>query len=423
MTYQPRLFDQRLDQMMAVLPAIAIEGAKGVGKTATASRRAADIFSLDREGVRRNIESDSDLALAGAAPTFIDEWQLVPPVWDSVRRAVDAGAPPGRFLLAGSAQPAPGTRIHSGAGRIVRALMRPLALPERGGFEASVSFQQILRGGRPPIGGATAAATADYVDEILRSGFPGIRRAAPEARGYLLDSYLDRIVDRDLPEAGRTVRRPTALRAWLAAYGAATATTASYSAVLAGATAGGAIKPSKVTATAYRELLQRIWVLDPLPAWTPTFAHLKRLGQAPKHHLVDPALAARLVGATASSLIRAQNDPPIQADGTFLGALFESLAVQALRVLADLAGAAVFHLRADGGAREVDAIVQRPDLGVVAVEVKLSSAVRPADVAQLNWLDRELPGRVIDKLLVNTGPQAHRRPDGVAVIPLALLGP
>ncbi len=97
----------------------------------------------------------------------------------------------------------------------------------------------------------------------------------------------------------------------------------------------------------YREHLERIFVLDPLPAWTPTFAPLKRLTSSPKHHLVDPALAARLMASGRDALLRGEGERVTTRPetGTCLGALFESLAVQSMRVYAAAAGATVGHLR------------------------------------------------------------------------------
>ena len=414
------MVDDILDRWLSALPAVSIEGAKGVGKTATASQRAHETFSLDRAFTQLSVAQDPEVVLSSEPTTFIDEWQLVPPVWDVVRRAVDDGALPGRFLLAGSAGLPRGVRVHSGAGRIVRLLMRPMTLPERGIEQPTVSVAELLSGDHPEVSGTTRLSTSDYVAEILRSGFPAIRQANESVRGDLLDSYIDRIVDHDVEEAHAVVRRPATLRAWLAAYGAATSTTASYSSILEAATPGEDVKPSKQTAMRYRDLLARLWVLDPLPAWVPVFAHVARLGQAPKHHLADPALAARLVGTSPASLIR--GDGPTGYDGTFLGALFESLVVQTVRVLAESLGAKAYHMRLQGGDREVDVIVERSDLRVVAIEAKVSPMIRPADVAHLNWLDELLPGRLLDKVVINTGDRAYRRPDGVAVVPLALLG-
>ena len=52
MDYRSRVVDGELSELMASLPALALEGAKGVGKTATASRRAATIQRLDDPGRR-----------------------------------------------------------------------------------------------------------------------------------------------------------------------------------------------------------------------------------------------------------------------------------------------------------------------------------------------------------------------------------
>jgi len=420
MEYSRRLVDLTLDRLLPSLPAIALEGAKGVGKTATASQRCDDVFSLDKGATRTLIALDPEIILASQGTTFIDEWQLVPEVWDVVRHAVDDGAAPGRFVLAGSAGPQPGTRIHSGAGRIVRVMMRPMSLPERGLETPTVSLSELLSGSHPDIDGRTGMVTADYAEEIVASGFPGIRRVDASVRGDLLDSYIDRIVDHDIDEAGSNIRRPAALREWLAAYGAATGTTASYSSILRAATPGQEDKPAKQTAMTYRDLLQRMWILDPLPAWVPGSTPLMRLAQSPKHHLVDPALAARLAGATFSSLIRGEG--PAHHDNTFLGALFESLGAQTVRSLAQVAGAKTYHMRVQGGEHEIDIIVERPDRKILAIETKLSPMVRPADVAHVNWLETQIPDLLLDRIILNTGDRAYRRKDGVAVIPLSLLG-
>ncbi|MCL2784443.1 MAG: DUF4143 domain-containing protein [Propionibacteriaceae bacterium] len=423
MDYQTRVVDKQLKHLLTILPAIAVEGAKGVGKTASVKRLSHNVYSLDVESTRLNTQADPEIILHGDSPIFVDEWQRVPPIWDVVRRAVDDGAPPGRFLLAGSATPKDPLSIHSGAGRIVRLLMRPMSFPERGVEQPTVSFSSLLSDEETGIEGHTDIGVFEYVREIFTSGFPGIRSQLPEARPYLLDAYVDRIIDHDIPDAGGSIRRPRSLRNWLAAYAAATATTATEAAIRRAASPEEADVPSKPTSLAYKELLQRIWVLDPIQAWEPSFSHLKRLGKTPKHHLVDPGLAARLVGATPSSLIRGTGDPEFPRDGTFLGALFESLVAQTLQVLSANFGGRVAHMRTKDGDREVDFIIERSDSCFLAIEAKASPAIRPTDVVHLNWLEQKMPNRIIEKVIINTGYSAFRRPDGVAVIPLALLGP
>lgn len=423
MPYRARVVDGLLDELFPHLAAIALEGAKGVGKTATASQRARTIVSLDNPSQREVVNADFDYVTRVPQPVLIDEWQLEPAVWDRVRRDVDRDGTGGRFLLAGSAGVGPGVRIHSGAGRIVSLMMRPLSLAERDLTTPSVSLRELLAGGRPRVEGTSPVDLTVYTDEILRSGFPGIRNLPEQARRLQLDSYLTRIVEKELPDSGVTVRRPEALRAWLAAYAAATATDAAYSTLLDAATVGEANKPARATVEGYREHLSRIFVLDPIPAWIPVFNPLKRLTKSPKHHLVDPALAARIMGVSRTALLGGEGMRVGASAGTWLGALFESLAAQSVRVYAAAASARVGHLRTHDTGHEVDLIVEGEDRNVVALEVKLSESVGDKDVRHLNWLQDQLGDRLADRVVLTTGEHAYRRQDGVAVVPLALLGP
>lgn len=420
--YLERVVDHELDELLATLPAISLEGPKGVGKTATAERRARTIYRLDDPGMLEVVRADGNRLTVGEPPVLIDEWQRYPPSWDIVRRAVDRAATPGHFILTGSATPTDHP-THSGAGRIVRLRVRPLTLSERGTATPTVSLTELLAGDRPDLDGMTTVGLDTYVTEILAGGFPGMRNADGRAGRTLLGNYIDRIVDTDLPELGVKLRHPATLRRWLAATAAATSTNASYEKIRDAATAGDAEKPAKSTTIPYREALGRIWVLEPVEAWEPTHSHLTRLVSSPKHHLADPALAARLVGVGRDALLAGEGPAAIPRDGTFLGALFESLVVLSVRVFAQAAEARVFHFRTKGGEREIDLILERDDHRVVAVEVKLSETVDHDDVRHLHWLREKIGDQLLDAVVVTTGRHAYRRTDGIAVVPLALLGP
>lgn len=412
--YLDRVIDAELDEFLVGAPAVALEGPKGVGKTASAMRRAKQVLELDDPLACALLEADPERLERGPHPVLLDEWQRFPRSWDLVRRSVDADPRPGRVLLTGSAVPV-GVPIHSGAGRILTLRMRPLALSERQLVSPTVSLAALLRGDRSSVGGTSPFTLAQYAHEIVASGFPAIRATSGRVRRGLLDGYLQRVVAHDFADQGRSVRHPEALLGWLRAYAAATATSASYQSLLDAAHPGEAERPARSTVIAQRAILEQLWIIDPQPAWLPSRNPLTRLGQAPKHHLADPALAARLLGVDGDALTTTRAE--------LFGQLFESLVTLGVRVYAQPAEARVLHLRTRNGDREVDLIVERGDGRVVAMEVKLSPVVRDADVRHLLWLQERLGDALLDTVVVTTGREAYRRSDGVAVVPAALLGP
>jgi predicted AAA+ superfamily ATPase len=421
MKYIPRIVDSQLTRMLEDLPAVAVDGPKGVGKTSTAAQLAQTVINLDMIDERELAQADPTRLDRLPKPLLIDEWQLLPSLWDRIRRSVDAGAHAGSFILTGSATP---TRkpMHTGAGRIVRLRLRPMTLPERQICRPTVSLGSLLNGNLD-IGGDTDVTLDQYAEEITATGFPAIRALPSRSRADVLDGYLSHIIERDFPEAGHLVRRPTALRAWLRSYAAATSSTTSYSQILDSSTPGESEKPSKVSTTAYRDTLERMWLLEPLPAWG-GHNHLAALTRSPKHHLADPGLAARLLGINASSLLDSPNPdrPVLPRVGTLCGALFESLVTLSVQVFVQANQATVSYFRTQKGTHEVDLIVERDDGRILPIEVKLASTVDDRDVRHLLWLKQELPTEVIDTVIVTTGKAAYRRADGVAVVPLALLG-
>lgn len=421
--YLERVVDNELDELLTGIAAIALEGPKAVGKTATAIRRAKTVYRLDDPRQRAVAQGDPLRLVTGDRPVLIDEWQRVPESWDIVRRAVDTDPRAGQYLLTGSATPddAP---THSGAGRIVTVRMRPLTLKERAVETPTVSLRDLLVGQQPRIEGTTRFTLEDYAREIVASGFPGMRQLDDRPRRAQLDGYIDRIIERDFTEMGMRIRNPAVLHRWMTAYAAVSSTTASYETIRDAATGGYGDKPARTTTQPYDDILQQLWIVEPVPAWFPTRNRISRLNAPPKHQLVDPALAARLLGVGVEALLDGvAGGRPIPRDGTLLGALFESLATLDVRVFAQASEATVSHLRTKGGEREIDLIVARGDQRVVAIEVKLARTIRDDDVRHLRWLRDRLGNDLLDAVVITTGPDAYRRQDGIAVVPLALLGP
>ena len=175
---------------MSSLPAIVLEGPRAVGKTETARRRAKEVFELDDPAQLEVVAADpGSLVGAVSGTVLIDEWQRHPPIWDFVRRQAEQGAPAGRFLLTGSAIPTT-QPVHPGSGRLVELRVRPMSLAERQIDSPVIGLAEMLSGDGRALTGTSAVTLPGYVDEILASGFPGIRPLTGRGRRAQLDSYL-----------------------------------------------------------------------------------------------------------------------------------------------------------------------------------------------------------------------------------------
>ncbi|WP_047260534.1 ATP-binding protein [Corynebacterium uterequi] len=413
MVYLERAIDQRLDTLEHIFSAVAIEGPKAVGKTETARRRVRNVFRMDVPDDRSRFLATNLVEETRRGPILIDEWQLLPESWDMVRRAVDDGAPKGSVYLTGSSTPVDGVTTHSGAGRIASVRLRPLGLCELVEKDGAVLLSELLTQ-TAQLRGESDWQLSDYVRSLATSGLPGLIGLTPPASDEYLAAYIERIVDRELPSQGYTVRNKAGLRAWLRAYARATGTDASYSEILAAATRGEGNAPSKRTTALYREKLSEIWMLDPLEAWESSVYRIPRQTFSPKHFLADAAFSLHLSSISARHLNSGKH-------ATHLGRFFEAYAVHSLRVAASAYGLRAGHVRTKSGDREVDLVLETHDGGVLAFEVKLSAVVRDEDVRHLLWLRELIGDDLIDMAIINTGKHAYRRPDGVAVIPLSLL--
>ena len=418
MTYTRRSIDKALDELFGQLPAILLDGPKAVGKTTTALQRAKTVKQLDLAADQKRASAESDWLVQGEKPILIDEWQKVPESWTLVKKAVDKDFSGSQFLLTGSL---PDAGTHSGAGRITSLRMRPMSFAERGLEKPTVSFSDLLIG-EAAIHGETAFGPAKYSEEIARSGFFGIRGLEGSALDVALDGYIERIIDTDMKEAGLAIRRPATLRAWISSYAAATATNAKWETIRDAANQGSSEPPAKSAVTPYRDALTRLRILDELPAWLPTKNQFSRVSAGSKHYLADPALALRMLALGSNQLSSRAGYEAATGDKPLFGRMFEALVALGVRSSAEAGFARVMHFRDAKGLREIDFIIERSDGKILAIEVKLSEVITEHDCRHLNWLGNQLGEELIDKVVIYSGRHAYRQ-NGVALIPLALLGP
>lgn len=413
--YVPRVADVQLRSLLAESGAVLLQGPKACGKTETALKVAASHVRLDvDQDTARLAEVDPGLVLRGERPRLIDEWQMRPALWDHVRRAVDeAGGRPGQFVLAGSSTPTDNARFHSGAGRIAVITMRPMTLHETW-QRSGVSLGALLDGDEQTAGGGTTDLE-EVLDQLVIGGWPA-QTTLP--RRSLVTGYLDAAINVEIAAGsggdGGTIRRrdPARIRALVASLARHVATSAGERTLALDAGI------SRDAVRRYLAALERLLLIEPLRAFNTHLRSSRNLRQTPKHHFVDPSLAAAALDADTGRLLQ---------DLNFTGLLFESMAIRDLRVLAGAHGGVVTHFQTDD--HEIDAVVSLPDGRWAGIEVKLggSSAIDDgsrAVAAAAASIDHTRVGAPAFLAVVTAvGEYAYRRSDGVFVVPLALLGP
>lgn len=407
--YRPRLVESLLDELLMALPAVLLVGPRASGKTTTALRRAGTALRLDLPAVAAAVDNDPDAVLAeGDPPVLIDEWQVVPSVLGAVKRSVDTTAGNGRFLLTGSSQADLQAQGWPATGRIVRVPVWPMNVRERLGFVDRRSivdrcFNADLDGLRMPT---EPLDVRDYVDLALDGGFPDlVGRHSERARRAWMAAYIEQVVRRDAPFAGHE-RDPQRLRSYLTALAANTAE------VVAHKTLYDAAGVSRMTALAYDNLLELLFVTERIPAFSSN--RLRRLTRTPKRYVVEPGLLGPLWRVDARSVVR---------DGRLVGALLDTFVVAQLRAEIAVAevSSSMFHLRQVDGRHEVDLVLEGPGGGVVGIEIKAHASPTPAMARHLMWLHDQMGDRFVAGIVFHTGPRAFQLAEQIWALPIASL--
>lgn len=420
--YRRRIAERELESRLRRSGAVLIEGARASGKTMLARQAAASRVMLDADrSARRAADVDPGFLLRGKTPRLIDEWQVVPEVWNHVRHAVDERAGRGHFILTGSAVPPDDIARHTGAGRITRLRLRPMSLLELGRSTGEVSLARLLAG--IPCPSVEAKLSVEEIAELVCvGGWPGHLGASEEdpplsPEDALAENrdYLGEIRRTDIRRVDGARRDPARVGRFLRSLGRNVATCASL-ATLARDLEGQDRNVDHHTARSYLTALERLMIVEDQPPWAPHLRSRSRLRTAVKRHFVDPSLAVAALSATPEHLFR---------DFEWFGLLFESMVVRDLRVYAQAAGATVRHYR-DNTGLEVDAVVDAGPGRWAAFEIKLGTGrIDRAVRALLKFagrVDTERCGEPAALGVIVGSGYGYTRPDGVAVIPVGALG-
>lgn len=409
--YRFRLVDPLLDELLTQVSAVMVTGPRACGKTTTAARRAATIVQLGAEAQAAAFAADPDSALRGLAePVLLDEWQEVPGVFGAARRAVDLDPRPQRFLLTGSVRAEHDNEVWPGTGRFVRLPMYPMTVRERVGDAGAKSFIDKLADGDALTVPAATPDLRGYVELSMESGFPNAALLlSGRARRMWLQSYLEDLLTHDVEglENPTTKRRDTErLRRYFESYALNSAGVADHKTIF------DAAGVSKVTATAYEELLTRLLVVDRMPAWASN--RLKRLVHTPKRYVIDAAL----IGAALRL-----NTQAVLGDGDMLGRILDTFVVSQLRpeTISAESEPRLHHVRTEAGRHEVDVLAELGGERVIGIEIKATAAPTAADAKHLRWLKAELGDRLLVGVVLHTGPRLYELEGGIIAAPISTL--
>ena len=418
--YKKRITDGLLQRKLAGKGAVLIEGAKWCGKTTTAEQIAKSILYMSETGmVDQNIRLASlnpKLLLRGETPRLIDEWQIAPQLWDSVRFESDHG-PLGQFILTGSSVPADMSKvIHSGTGRIGWIKMRPMSLWESHESTGEVSLAELFTAPNQ-VSGINKMDVEQVAFLTCRGGWP---LAVDMDREIALDQafdYIEAVEKRDISKVDGVERDPVRVHRLLRSLARNQGSQASFGTIRADLQVNESDALSEDTISSYIKALKEIFVVEDSEAWNPNLRSKTAIRTSDTRYFTDPSIATAALGIGPQDLVNDLN--------TF-GLVFETLAVRDLRVYAEALNGKVYHFR-DKNGLECDAVIHLRDGRYGLVEVKLGGdeLIEQGSEALLKLSGKIDTERMMAPsfmmVLVGVGTYAYRREDGVYVVHVGCL--
>ena len=337
--YKQRIVDKLLARKLAGKGAILIEGTQWCGKTTTAEQIANSVLYMSETG---KIEQNKQLAiinpkllLQGARPRLIDEWQLAPTLWDSIRFEADHANELGLYILTGSSVPADMSDVfHTGTGRFGWLKMRPMSLWESEESSGDVSLKSLFDDS--DIAGIAKVDFEGVAFAACRGGWP---LAVGMDKDIALDQafdYLDAVEQRDIQMADGVMRNPSRVHRLLRSYARHQGAQANYGTIGADLKANEGDSIDNDTIASYINALKRIFVVEDVAAWNPNLRSKTAIRTSDTRYFTDPSIATAALGMGPSDLVY---------DLETFGLVFETLCMRDLRVYAEALQGNVYHYR------------------------------------------------------------------------------
>ncbi len=425
--YNPRLMDIQLQETLSYIGAVLIVGPKWCGKTTTAEMQAKSVLKMQDpdqvKGYLATAETKPSLLLVGENPRLIDEWQIAPVLWDAVRTAVDNRQETGLFILTGSNSVDDKQIMHSGTGRIAKLQMYPMSLYESKESSGAISLKELFDNTNLDVDGITSPLSLErLVFAACRGGWPASLNVKTENGAlFVAKAYLQSICDEDCSSVDGVKRDPQRMRTLLRSYARNISTLASNTSILSDMQANF-LNFSETTLYAYLNVLKRLFVIEDVPAWTPSIRSATSIRSCNKREFTDPSIAVAALALTPEKLLLDLN--------TF-GFIFETLCIRDLKIYSSLLGGRISYYR-DRFGLEADCVLHLDNGKYALIEFKLGNKQIEEGAQHLCQLSNLIYNHNVENpkhhlqepnlLLVITGGEiAYKRDDGVYVIPIGCL--
>ncbi len=416
--YIPRLIDKKIKRKMNLYGAVVVVGPKWCGKSTTCLQFAKSSISFQDpdEYVNNKMiaETKPSLFLNNEKPLLIDEWQVFPTIWDSIRYDVDKTGKKGEYLLTGSATVTKEKPMHSGTGRIVSLVMRPMSLYESGESNGCVSLKQLFDG-KSDVSGMSQLEIEDYAFLLTRGGWPESIKVSKDLCFDYAKDYIQSISHTDVITVDGVERNPSKVKSLLRSLARNISSTVSINTICNDINIKGD-EISEKTVRDYLNALEKIFVIDDINAWSPKLRSKATIRSSKKREFVDPSLAMAALGATDKDLLK---------DFNTFGFMFESLCMRDLKIYAESIDGEVYYYR-DNNDLECDAIIHLDNGKWGAIEVKLGGNEAQDEAARnllkiKNIVDEKAMGSPSFLMILTGTKYAFKREDGVLVVPLGCL--
>ena len=368
--YRERLIDSKITKYLKLFGAVCIEGPKWCGKTWTSLNHANSATCMTEKSSRDLAKVDPKYIFTEERPQLIDEWQLVPNIWDSVRNECDSDHNKGKFILTGSTsllkEDNESEVYHTGTGRIALMKMYTMSLFESGDSTGDVSITDMINNNVKEKH-FKKNELPDLAKLIIRGGFPENINVSDEDISIIPQSYLESIITKDIHERKDKKRDSNKMRMLIRSLARNELSTASLDTIIKDISEdidSDSRIENRITISDYLGVLQDLHLINNIDAFSTNYRSSKRIGKTAKRHLIDPSLACASLDLSVDKLMKDLN--------TF-GLMFESLVIRDLTIYMDYLDGRLFHFRDNNSGDEVDAILEFKDSNYGAVEIKLTS--------------------------------------------------